>query len=66
MSESRRYVQHDSVKQNISKILELKKLGIPNTRIAKRFGVSSSFINELVSVTRPTYSSYEPRSCCNQ
>ena len=53
ISMQRRYVGTESVKQQMAKVIELKKLGVSNRNIAKRFGVSESFLGQLLKVRYP-------------
>ena len=46
----RRYVKTDTAKQQIEQIIELKKLGVPNRYVARRFGVSERFMRDILKL----------------
>jgi len=48
MSESRRYDRHNTVKAQVENIIKLKKTGVSKVSIARRYGVSSSFVDSIL------------------
>lgn len=60
MKNQRRYARTNNVKQNIEKVLQLKKLGLKNTEIAERFGVSNCFVGEILKYAETRFRGSEP------